>query len=118
MQKAKEYKEIYVNADEYYIMDCDLDNDLENPFINNNNNNSDNDDQINDFNEFNKIIEVKVENKEKICEKGINTENKIIHDKATNTELATDNNCCDILFIKSYFSNKNNKMLGCLCVVS
>jgi hypothetical protein len=113
MKKTKEYKELYISADEYYIMDDDIDdidNNLEKPFINNiinhnnNDNNNDNDNDNNDnnsdndnnnsdseedqINEFNKITEMN-ENKMKTCEIGMITE-KITENTKNNIKITSD----------------------------
>jgi hypothetical protein len=136
MRKAKEYKELYVSADEYYIMDDDIDNDnLEKPFINNttNDNNNDENDQIN---EFNKITQISfpvinknpalIENKTKTHEIGINTDiniNKIMCDKSTTTEQFTNNILVDStnsINSINYISPEKGcgKIFKCVCVVS
>jgi hypothetical protein len=135
MQKAKEYKELYVSADEYYIIDYDTEYDtynniLEKPFINyltndnnndNNDNNNDNnyhndndndeDDEDDQINDFNKITD---KNKIEACEIGTNTD-KIMCDKSTITEKQLVNNA----LANSISSDMGcEKIFKCMCVIS
>lgn len=126
MQKAKEYKELYVSEDEYYIMDDDIEydidnNNLEKPFINyvinddNNDGDNDDDDKINDFNKITENTFVITNNKIEACEIGTNTD-KIMCDKSTITEQN--------VFVNNTLANSISSDMGCgkifkcMCVIS
>ena len=103
MKKTKEYKEFYVSVDEYYIMDDDIDDNLEKPFINNQ------DEQIDEFNKITQITQITQK------EKGCNTDNnKITLDKSTNTEYLP--NLVDSLNLNFNYNNCCKNI--CKCVIS
>jgi hypothetical protein len=115
-KKYKEFKELHVTTEEFYILDDDNDN-LVKPLINNSNSNSNNSNDSNNNNNLKKIksnkeIEEQIEefndiNKYYIIKKNISTNTDFLtFDKATNTE----NNI-----------NKNNRcpnIFDCSCIIS